>query len=242
VAEEPATTPPDDWRAVASLGEPTRRAIYDYVVSVGDWVGRDQAAEATGLERGTAVHHLDRLAADGLLDVAFQRLSGRQGPGAGRPAKLYRRSRHEFEVSLPPRDYELAGRMLAEAVDRARADCTDINDALADVAREVGTRLGESIRGRIRASAGERARRDAVLGALAELGYEPSPIHGGSVVLKNCPFHLLARSHTDLVCGMNHCLIRAAVDSAGATNLEVSLTPSEGLCCVRLRSRPSNTR
>jgi predicted ArsR family transcriptional regulator len=132
--------------------------------------------------------------------------------------------------------------MLAEAVDRARADGTDINDALADVAREVGTRLGESIRGRIRASAGERARRDAVLGALAELGYEPSPIHGGSVVLKNCPFHQLARSHTDLVCGMNHCLIRAAVDSAGATNLEVSLTPSEGLCCVRLRSRPSNTR
>jgi predicted ArsR family transcriptional regulator len=235
VAEERATSSPGDWRAVTALGEPTRRAIYDYVVSVGDWVGRDQAAAATGLERGTAVHHLDRLAADGLLDVAFQRLSGRQGPGAGRPAKLYRRSRHEFDVSLPPRDYELAGRMLAEAVDRARADGTDITDAVAEVARDEGTRLGQSIRSRLPGSAGKRARREAVLTALAELGYEPKSIAGGSVVLTNCPFHLLARTHTDLVCGMNLCLLGAAVDAAGATDLEVGLVPSEGLCCVRLR-------
>src|SRR5215213_824031 len=135
------TTHSDEWRAVTALGEPTRRALYDYVVNSGDWVGRDQAAEAIGVERGTAVHHLDRLAADGLLDVAFQRLTGRQGPGAGRPAKLYRRAQREFDVSLPPRDYELAGRMLAEAVDRARADAPDINDAVADVAHDQGERL-----------------------------------------------------------------------------------------------------
>ncbi len=235
MADEPATSPLDEWRAVTSLGEPTRRAIYDYVVSVGDWVGRDQAADATRLERGTAVHHLDRLAADGLLDVTFQRLSGRQGPGAGRPAKLYRRSRYEFEVSLPPRDYELAGRMLAKAVDRARADGTDITAAVADVAHNEGARIGESIRARLPVSAGKRARRDTVLTALAELGYEPKAIEGGSIVLKNCPFHQLAQTHADLVCGMNLCLLGAAVESAGATDLEVGLVPSEGLCCVRLR-------
>lgn len=235
MADEPAASPPDDWRAVTSLGEPTRRAVYDYVVSVGDWVGRDQAADATSLERGTAVHHLDRLAADGLLDVMFQRLSGRQGPGAGRPAKLYRRSRTEFEFSLPPRDYELAGRMLAEAVDRARSDGTEITDAVADVARNEGMRVGKSIRARLRDSAGKRARRDALLTALAELGYEPKAIEGGSIVLKNCPFHQLAQTHTDLVCGMNLCLLGAAVEAAGVTDLEVGLLPSEGLCCVRLR-------
>jgi predicted ArsR family transcriptional regulator len=235
VDEERPTDAPDDWKAVTSLGEPTRRVIYDYVVSVGDWVGRDQAAEATGLERGTAVHHLDRLAADGLLDVGFQRLTGRQGPGAGRPAKLYRRSHREFDVSLPPRDYELAGRMLAEAVDRARADGTAITDAVADVAREEGRRVGQSIRSRLRDSAGKRARRAAVLTALEDLGYEPKSGEGGSVVLKNCPFHQLAQTHTDLVCGMNLCLLGAAVESAAATDLEVGLVPSEGLCCVRLR-------
>src|SRR5215213_4835678 len=150
------TTHSDEWRAVTALGEPTRRALYDYVVNSGDWVSRDQAADATGLERGTAVHHLDRLAADGLLDVAFQRLTGRQGPGAGRPSKLYRRSQREFDVSLPPRDYELAGQMLAEAVDRARTGSTDIGVAVADVARDEGSRLGQSIRSALRGAAGRR--------------------------------------------------------------------------------------
>lgn len=235
-ATEPATSPPDDdCRAVTSLGEPTRRAIYDYVVGVGDWVGRDQAAEATGLERGTAVHHLDRLATDGLLEVSFQRLTGRSGPGAGRPAKLYRRSPREFEVSLPPRDYELAGRMLAEAVDRARADGTDIADAVAAVARDEGERVGHSIRERLRGSASEGTRRDAVMNALEALGYEPKSIEGDSVVLKNCPFHQLAQTHTDLVCGMNLRLLGAAIETAGATDLEVGLVPTEGFCCVRLR-------
>ena len=76
----------DAVAAISSLGEPTRRALYDFVVASADWVSRDRAAEAVGIERGTAAHHLDRLAADGLLDVDYQRLSGRQGPGAGRPA------------------------------------------------------------------------------------------------------------------------------------------------------------
>jgi predicted ArsR family transcriptional regulator len=233
VEEEPASRS-GDWRAVKSLGEPTRRAIYDYVVSVGDWVGRDQAAEATGLERGTAVHHLDRLAADGLLEVTFQRLTGRQGPGAGRPAKLYRRSQHEFDVSLPPRDYELAGRMLAEAVARVQIDGGDIVEAVAATARGEGKRLGQSIRGTLSDSAGRRARSDAVMRGLQELGYEPKAIDDGSVVLTNCPFHQLAQQHTELVCGMNLCLLASVVESAGV-DLDARLVPTEGLCCVQLQ-------
>jgi predicted ArsR family transcriptional regulator len=234
VEEEPASRS-DDWRAVKSLGEPTRRTVYDYVVSVRDWVGRDQAADATGLERGTAAHHLDRLAADGLLDIDFQRLTGRQGPGAGRPAKLYRRSQQEFDVSLPPRDYELAGRMLAEAVDTAQLHGGDIADAVAAAARDEGMRLGQSIRARLRDSTGERARSDAVMRSLEELGYEPKAIDDGSVVLTNCPFHQLAQQHTELVCGMNLCLLTSAVESAGA-DLDARLVPTEGLCCVQLQS------
>jgi predicted ArsR family transcriptional regulator len=235
MAEGTSTAPTDEWRAVTSLGEPTRRAIYDYIVSVGGWVGRDQAADAVGLERGTVVHHLDRLAADGLLEVSFQRLTGRQGPGAGRPAKLYRRSRKQFDVSLPPREYELAGQMLAAAVDRSRADGTDIDASIVAVAGEHGRRLGTEARDRVHHSARGRARRRALLATLTEHGYEPQVHKDGSVVLRNCPFHGLAQRHTDLVCGMNLCLLGAAVEALEETELEATLEPAVGSCCVRLR-------
>jgi len=228
---------PDQMAAISALGDPKRRALYDFIVGTGVWVSRDQAADAAGLERGTAAHHLERLAADGLLDVDYQRLTGRQGPGAGRPAKLYRRARRDFEVSLPPRDYELAGQLLAEAADRSRTDGTDIVTALDQVASAVGQRLAETIRTTLTASRGRRStanRRRVVLDALQEHGFEPSQREDGTVVLRNCPFHQLAQQHTELICGMNLCLVAAAVEAVGGTGLDACLEPEDGLCCVKL--------
>ncbi|HEX4981547.1 MAG TPA: transcriptional regulator [Ilumatobacteraceae bacterium] len=226
----------DAVTAVSSLGEPTRRALYDFVVASADWVSRDRAAEAVGIERGTAAHHLDRLATDGLLDVDYQRLSGRQGPGAGRPAKLYRRARRDIDVTLPQRDYGLAARLLAEAADRSRRDGADIQTALDDAATAEGRRLADEIR--VRLTAREAARSDgarkAVLESLAAHGFEPVSAEDGTVVLRNCPFHQLAREHTELVCGMNHRLLSAIVEVLDDTGLTARLEPEEGMCCVRL--------
>lgn len=105
--------------AIGALADDTRRALYEYVAGQSDAVGRDEAAEAVGLAKHTVSFHLDRLATEGLLEVEFRRLTGRSGPGAGRPSKLYRRSRQEFAVSLPPRRYDLVGDILAAAVGRA---------------------------------------------------------------------------------------------------------------------------
>ncbi len=221
--------------AVSALGEPTRRALYEYVASCDGWVGREQAADAVGLERGTAAHHLDRLAAEGLLDVDFQRLSGRRGPGAGRPAKLYRRARREFGVSLPPREYELAAAMLADAADRSRVDGTDIVTALDDVAGDRGRRLGSGVRDRLGGRPSTARAREVLLDALAAWGFEPRVGDGGTVVLRNCPFHRLAQGHTDLICGMNLSLMRAALGSVAESGLEPRLEPEDGLCCVQLR-------
>jgi predicted ArsR family transcriptional regulator len=238
VDRQSQTSPPSSDRAsdrvgaIASLGEPTRRALYDYVAGTGGWVSRDQAADAVGVGRGTAAHHLDRLAADGLLDVDYRRVSGRRGPGAGRPAKLYRRSRRDLDVSLPPRDYELAGRLLADAVDRARVGGLDIQAGLDEVAGAEGRRVGEEVRSR---SGGTEL--DVLLDVLGERGYEPRPGDGGTVVLTNCPFHRLAREHTELVCGLNLRLLAAAVDGLDGTGLAACLEPEEGVCCVRLRPR-----
>src|SRR5215212_9901303 len=105
--------------AVAALAEPTRRRVYDHVVQQAVPVDRDQVASAVGLPRTTAAFHLDRLAQCGLLDVHFERRSGRTGPGAGRPSKLYRRADTSVAVSIPERHYDLAGDLLAGALDEA---------------------------------------------------------------------------------------------------------------------------
>ena len=229
----------DRLDVVSALAEPNRRALYEHIAATGDWVSRDQAAAAVGLERGTVAHHLDRLAADGLLEVDYRRLSGRRGPGAGRPAKLYRRAVREFEVSLPPRDYGLAGRLLARAADRARTESVDIVRAVDDVARAEGRRLAREVDappdgpdGRSTAS-----RRGLVVDLLDRHGFEPRPDGDGGVVLKNCPFHQLAREHRELICTMNHCMLEAVIDGVGGTGLDARLEPEDGLCCVKLRPR-----
>ena len=109
------TDPLEPVGALSALGDPTRRSAYDYVSAQGRPVGRDEVATALGIGRTLAAYHLDRLAKEGLLSVAYARRSGRTGPGAGRPAKLYERSEREVAVSVPPRDYGLAARLLAHA-------------------------------------------------------------------------------------------------------------------------------
>ncbi|MFD3625358.1 helix-turn-helix transcriptional regulator [Streptomyces sp. NPDC001273] len=210
-----------DIAAIAALGEPTRRRLYDYVVGRRHPVGRDEAAEALGLARQTAAFHLDRLAAENLLEVLHVRRSGRSGPGAGRPAKLYRRSATRIAVSLPDRRYELAGRLLAEAVEESAAGGGPVREVLHRRARELGARLGADEHG------------PEVFGVLERYGFEPRR-DGDSVVLGNCPFHALARDHTETVCGMNLHLMRGVLEGLGATGLEAHLAPEPGRCCVRL--------
>ena len=125
--------------AVSCLDDPVRRRLYEFVAARREPVGRDEAAAATGVGRPLAAYHLDKLVSLGLLTASFQRPSGRGGPGAGRPAKRYARSASEFSVSVPPRDYELAARLLAAAV---AADCGGTSrSALQAAARRFGSTI-----------------------------------------------------------------------------------------------------
>jgi len=228
---------------IAALGEPVRRALYRYVAEQAGPVNRDKAAKGVSVARHVAKFHLDKLVEDGLLEVEFSRPPGRGGPGAGRPAKRYRRSARQLAVSLPPRDYELAGRLLARAVTAAERDHIRVDDALHDAARDVGRSLAELVR----QQAGARPTRSALLAAttsvLRDYGYEPRTDPVG-VTLANCPFHALAQDYTDLVCGMNLALLTGLVDTLDRPGLEARLEPAPGQCCVRLRKpehRPSTT-
>src|SRR3954453_21854383 len=90
----------DRVAAVSALDDPVRLALLDLVARSESALSRDEAAQALGVTRRTAAFHLDRLAQEGLLAVEFRRLTGRTGPGAGRPSKLYRRTAQEVTVTI----------------------------------------------------------------------------------------------------------------------------------------------
>ena len=123
-----------------ALADPVRRELYRWVVAQAEPVSRDQAAAGAGVPRHTAKFHLDRLVADGLLETEFRRLTGRRGPGAGRPAKLYRRSARQLSLTLPPRQYELAAQIMAAALDGG-GNPEALHTAAAEVGRQAGTSL-----------------------------------------------------------------------------------------------------
>ncbi|SHN66592.1 Predicted transcriptional regulator, ArsR family [Geodermatophilus obscurus] len=215
--------------AVAALAEPTRRRLYDHVVRQPEPVGRDEVAAALAVPRATVAFHLDRLVSDGLLDVHYERRTGRRGPGAGRPAKLYRRSECSVAVSLPERAYPLAGELLAEAVVEAEGSGERPATVLGRRAYARGRHMG--------AAADGAGGRDTVLHVLEAHGYEPRIEEGGEeggIALANCPFHALAREHTELICGMNLRLLEGVLDGAAAGGLTARLRPTPGACCVRL--------
>jgi predicted ArsR family transcriptional regulator len=218
---------------VAALADPIRRDLFLYVGAQPAPISRDQASDALGIARHTAKFHLDKLAEEGLLDISFKRLSERRGPGAGRPTKLYARSSRQLSVILPERRYDLAGHLLASAIDHATAQGTTAADALDDLA----TGWGRTVADEARAAAGPRPSPERVLActcqALTENGYE-AQCNDGTIVLRNCPFDVLAREHTELVCGMNLAIMTAVTEQLQETALAARLEPAPDRCCVVL--------
>src|SRR4029453_11926867 len=98
----------------AALDHPVTQSVYLLLAERGE-LSRDATAEALDLARSVAAFHLDKLVDAGLADVRYERLTGRSGPGAGRTARVYRRSEKELGVSLPQRRYDLARALLAQA-------------------------------------------------------------------------------------------------------------------------------
>src|SRR3954451_8335145 len=206
-------------KALTALSDPARLALYELVARSEEPLSRDAAAATLGLPRSTVAFHLDRLADEGLLEVRYRRLSGKTGPGAGRPSKLYGRTSTEVSVSVPERRYDLLGDLLATAIEESAAGSGDVGTALREVAGREGRELAAGC--------------PSLRAALESNGFEPVE-DGADVVFANCPFHALAQRHTGLVCSLNRALVEgmdAAVPGSGATILT---DPGAGRCCVRI--------
>jgi predicted ArsR family transcriptional regulator len=215
-------------QGVAALAEPLRRQLYDVVARAEEPVSREQAATHAGVPVHTAKFHLDKLVEEGLLEVEYRRLTGRTGPGSGRPAKLYRRTDRELSVSLPARQYDLLSRILAAAVATSTASGEPVSHVAASVARAEGSRFGAAHSSRARSGLARLA------DALADGGYEPRVVEG-TLELRNCPFHRVAQEQTALVCGLNLEYVGGVCDGLGCDDVETALDPAPERCCVTAR-------
>lgn len=226
----------DPIEAIALLEEPNRQHLYDLVVASHEPVGRDDAAAALGISRELAAFHLDRLVQAGLLETEYRRRGGRSGPGAGRPAKLYRRADREIAISLPPRHYGLAADLMATALDRLGG--ASGAEAVATVARERGTVVGIDARRKAGARAGRRRLLAGLLDVLRGAGYEPQiEASTGTVCLRNCPYEALSSDHRELTCGMNLAWAEGVVDGL-RSRASAELAPEPGRCCVVFHDAP----
>ena len=226
-----------DIGAIAALHDPQRRRLFQVVHDASGPVTREEAAGAVGISRKLAAFHLDRLVAAGLLVATFDQPAGGRR-GVGRAPKRYRTADVELAVSIPDRNYDLAGEILVDAVasgdDPAGSETT--HEAVGRVARDRGRAIGAEARARRRLG---RLGPERALAVVAELleehGFEPAVSDEG-LIERNCPFHRLARRSPELVCGMNRDFVDGILDGLEARRLRAELAPADGRCCVVVRS------
>lgn len=212
--------------ALAALADPVRGRIYEFVRTSPGAVGRNAVAEALDLPRNAVAFQLDKLADEGLLQIEFRRVNGLDGPGSGRPAKLYAPRFDELSASIPRREYGLAAELMAQAIDVSTTAGIPVAEALAQAARDRGRQIG--------------ADPGSLTGTLERHGYRPWENAEGSLELLDCPFHLLSENHSDTVCSMNLELLGAVIEGSAAPYLARPDTPrTEGRCCVRLDPAPA---
>jgi predicted ArsR family transcriptional regulator len=216
---------------LSAFGEARRRMLFAVVAGERRAISRDEAAAAVGISRPLAAYHLDRLVDDGLLEVRFERRTGRHGPGAGRPAKLYQRCTEAVEFSIPSRDYGFVADLLAKAVERDAEGTAQ--SALGEVATEAGATAVT------RMSTKESANRTDGFAdlrrTLGERGYEPYDDDDDDLRLANCPYHRLAEHHRELVCTANLAFISGMAEHLGlGQELRIRLDPKPGECCVSI--------
>jgi predicted ArsR family transcriptional regulator len=217
--------------AIAALEDDVRRGLYEVVRGAGQPMTRESAAEAVGISRKLAAFHLDKLVELGLLRSHF----GAGPRRVGRAPRLYEAAGGDISVRLPERSPELLAAILVEAM-AGEGPAESARATALRVAHGRGVALGTDERQRARAGrlGAERAM-SLGTGLLASQGYEPYR-SAGAVRLRNCPFHPLAATAPEFVCGLNHAYLSGVIEGLGAEErVSAVLAPAAGQCCVELR-------
>jgi predicted ArsR family transcriptional regulator len=226
--------------AIAALDDDVRHALYAYIRGVGIPVTRESAAAAVGISRKLAAFHLDKLVELGVLRSGFATDTVRR---VGRVPRVYEPAVADIAVHVPERTPELLAGILVEAVVGTADAQSDphAQEAARRVARRRGAALGRRARDEARPGRLGVERATALaFDVLAAEGFEPYRA-GPTVRLRNCPFHPLAATAPEFVCGLNHEYVTGLVEGIGADGrLAAELAPRPGECCVAIgpASRP----
>ncbi|GAB1511274.1 helix-turn-helix domain-containing protein [Actinophytocola sp. KF-1] len=214
-------------RAVAALDDDLRRGMYAFIRAARGPVTRDEAAAAVGISRKLAAFHLDKLVDAGVLQADYRQVAGLRK--VGRAPKVYRPADTDISVSIPPRKHDLLAEILLDAASR---------DAVRKAAYERGRRTGADERARTRPGRlGTERALTLATATMREHGFEPVHEPGTSVRLRSCPFHPMAATSPELVCGINHAFLTGLLDGLEARTLTAELAPRSGECCVELHGR-----
>lgn len=220
--------------AVAALDDEVRAALYAFIRDAAGPVTREAAAEGVGISRKLAAFHLDKLVDAGVLQARIEALGARR---VGRAPKVYEPADGDVAVHLPPRSPAMLAEILLDAVRFERPD-ERAGDAVLRVARERGVRTGTEERERLRPGGiGSERALSIAAGLLEQYGFEPCRADDG-LRLRNCPFHPLAATSPELVCGLNHAFLSGLLEGLQADSAVTAvLAPGVSACCVELHSR-----
>ena len=174
--------------ALEGVGNPDLRVTLLWARGQVAPVTADELAAAHGLHRNVARSRLERLTGAGLLRTTYERRSGRHGPGAGRPAKVYAVAPQLESIEFPRTQYESLVGLLVEAQPAGR---------LAEIGAEFGRRLGDSAG--LRPARSVRSGVGTLCRALGRIGYHVSVVEVDDrhAVLQTptCPLRPLLHAH-----------------------------------------------
>ena len=180
--------------ALEAVGDPELRETLLWVRAEARPVDADQLAAAHEIHRNVARSRLERLAAAGLLSSDFERRTGRSGPGAGRPAKVYTVAPELDAIEFPARRYEsLLGLLVAGLPSEGRAE------KLREIGVEFGRELAQAAR--LRPAKTLATGFERMCAAVRSLGYQAAVAevteNGAVIATPTCPLRPLVRAHPE---------------------------------------------
>ncbi|HEX7526070.1 MAG TPA: hypothetical protein VF327_07155 [Gaiellaceae bacterium] len=173
-----------------AVGDPELREALLFARGQAKPVTADELAGAQGVHRNVARSRLERLVEGGLLAVAYERRTGRTGPGAGRPAKTYAVEPELEAIEFPSLRYGPLLGLMVEALPRERL-------------HEIGAAFGEELAqaAKLRRASTLRAACEGVCRAVGRLGYQASveevTEHTAVIATPTCPLRPLVRTHPE---------------------------------------------